>query len=265
MERCIQKVLAAHALASTNSQNATMTKTYGTPQSCTSLIYNRIKAKLSRAKPTKIEAEPLDIWLTLSPWYSPPATSPSTVSTSSSSPSSAITTDTSLDEQLEVFTYPINTLPVLYDNGIKPTYDNSATDLTLNDARLYSTITISSGPAGTPQAASVCSSSPCREDEYTYRDALDDRLRFKVRARSNNSGELSDSTTLYVPEECEGCHVGMGLCEFCGMERIGELDRQALWLEEERRMSEREAREMAVWKDEGCVGGEVRFREVKWT
>ena len=57
----------------------------------------------------------------------------------------------------------------------------------------------------------------------------------------------------------------MGLCEFCGMERIGELDRQALWLEEERRMSEREAREMAVWKDEGCVGGEVRFREVKWT
>jgi len=156
----------------------------------------------------------------------------------------------------------------LYDNGIKPTYDTITTDLTLNDARLYSTITISSGPVGTPQAASVCSSSPCREDEYTYRDALDDRLRFKVRARSNNSGELDDKSdderTLYVPEECAGCHVGMGLCENCGMERIGELDRQALWLEQERRMSERRVREMVEWKDEGVVGGGVCFREVKW-
>jgi len=241
-----------------------MTKAYGTPQSYTSLIYNRVKAKLSRAKPIKEEAEPLDIWLTPSLWYSPPATSPSTVSTSSSSPSSAITSDTSIDEQPEIFTYPTNTLPVLYDNGIKPTYDNSATDLTLNDARLYSTITISSGPVGTPQAASVCSSSPCREDEYTYRDALDDRLRFKVRARSNDDSEMSDTTTLYVLEECAGCHVGMGMCEMCGIERIGELDRQALWLEEERRMSEKKVREMAEWKDEACVVGGVCFREVKW-
>ena len=245
---------------------ATMTDSYGTPRSYPSLIYSRIMAKLFRNKHTKKEeVEPLDIWLTPSLWYSPSTSSPSTTSTSPPESTHGSTSYTSLDEHLEIFTYPTNTLPVLFDNRTKPAYTAISTNLTLREARHEPTLVIQSHPIGTPQAASLCSSSPSHNEKYAYRDALDNRCRFEARAKSNDSGALSDTTTLYVPEECEECHTGVGLCESCGMERISECDRQMLWFAEERSKSERMRREGMEWKDDCGLGGGVQFEEVKWT